>query len=168
VFLGKRGTGRSVLGTAMCRIFGNHSLHISSPEHLVGRFNAHQRQCAFLFSDEAFTGADRAAEGRLKRLITEGTLTIEGKGKDIITVPNHMHVMMASNEDWVVPAGEKERRYEVQEVADEHAQDPARFKPLYKQLHGGGLETMLFDLLDRDLGDWHPRQIVRTAALRGA
>lgn len=100
------------------------------PDHLVGRFNSHQRQCSFLFADEAYTVEDRAAAGRLKRLITEPTLSIEGKGKDIITVPNCLHVMMASNEDWVVPAGEIERRYEVQTVANDHAQDPAWFEPL--------------------------------------
>lgn len=158
-FLGKRGTGRSVLGASMCRLFGNHGLHISSPEHLVGRFNSHLRQCSFLFADEAYAVADRSAEGRLKRLITEGTLTIEGKGKDIITVPNHLHVMMAGNEDWIVPAGEIERRFQVQAVADTHAQEATWFGPLYAQLHTGGLEAMLFDLLHRDLGKWHPRQI---------
>src|SRR5262249_10735313 len=165
VFLGKRGTGRSTLGNAMCQIFGNHGLHISSPDHLVGRFNAHLRQCAFLFADEAYAVADRSAEGRLKRLITDPTITIEGKGRDIITAPNHLHVMIASNEDWVVPAGEIERRFVVQEVANDHAQDAAWFVPLYGQLNDGGLEAMLFDLLQLGLGDWHPRQIVRTAAL---
>jgi hypothetical protein len=165
VFLGKRGTGRGTLGNAMCRIFGNHALHITSTNHLVGRFNAHLRQCAFLFADEAYAVADRTAEGRLKGLITEATIPVEGKGKDVISVPNHLHVMMASNEDWVVPAGEIERRFVVQEVADNHAQEEAWFKPLYEQLNDGGLEAMLFDLLNRDLGDWHPRKIVRTAAL---
>jgi hypothetical protein len=164
-FLGKRGTGRGTLGNAMCRIFGNHGLHITSTNHLVGRFNAHLRQCAFLFADEAYAVADRSAEGRLKGLITEPTIPVEGKGKDVIAALNHTHIMMASNEDWVVPAGEIERRFVVQEVADTHAQEEAWFKPLYEQLNGGGLEAMLFDLLNRDLGDWHPRKIVRTAAL---
>jgi hypothetical protein len=165
VFLGKRGTGRGTLGNAMWRIFGNHALHITSPQHLVGRFNAHLRQCAFLFADEAYAVADRIAEGRLKALITDPTIPMEAKGRDVITVPNHLHVMMASNEDWVVPAGEIERRFVVQEVANDHAQDSAWFVPLYQQLNAGGLEGMLFDLLNRDLGDWHPRGIVRTAAL---
>src|SRR5262249_7255158 len=165
VFLGERGTGRGVLGNAMCRIFGNHALHISSPHHLTGHFNAHLRQCAFLFADEAYAASERSAEGRLKALITEPTIPIEAKGKDVITAPNHLHVMMASNEDWVVPAGRIERRFVVSEVTDDHAQDPAYFKPLFAQMNEGGLEAMLFDLLQRDLGDFHPRQIVRTDAL---
>jgi hypothetical protein len=166
VFLGERGTGRGVLGNAMCRIFGNHALHISSPHHLTGHFNAHLRQCAFLFADEAYAASERSAEGRLKALITEPTIPIEGKGKDVITAPNHLHVMMASNEDWVIPAGRMERRFMVQEVTDDHAQDPAYFKPLFEQMNAGGLEAMLFDLLNTVLSrDWHPRQIVRTDAL---
>src|SRR5262249_16740095 len=60
VFIGKRGSGRGTLGNFMCRIFGNHGLHISSPHHLVGRFNAHLRQCCFLFADEAYAVADRS------------------------------------------------------------------------------------------------------------
>src|SRR6516165_2718207 len=45
VFIGARGTGEGTLGKALCRSFGQHALHVSNPEHLVGRFNAHLRQC---------------------------------------------------------------------------------------------------------------------------
>jgi hypothetical protein len=98
-------------------------------------------------------------------MITEPTLDIEPKGRDVMTEPNRLHAMFASNEDWVVPAGAYERRYVVQRVADTHRQDGKWFGPIYEQLRTGGCEAMLFDLLERDLGDWHPRQIVRTAAL---
>jgi Family of unknown function (DUF5906) len=118
-----------------------------------------------LFADECFAPQDKAAEGMLKRLITEPTLQIEAKGRDSIEEPNRLHVMLASNNDWVVPAGNYERRFVAQRVADTHLQDKAWFDPIYKQLRCGGLEAMLFDLLERDLGDWHPRRIVRTAAL---
>src|SRR5262249_54280438 len=64
VFLGKRGSGRGTLGNAMVRIFGNHGLQINSPQHLVGRFNAHLRQCALLFADEAYAVADKSTEGK--------------------------------------------------------------------------------------------------------
>jgi hypothetical protein len=165
VFLGERGTGKGTLGKAMCRIFGQHSLHISSSDHLTGRFTGHLRQCSFLFADEAYAANDKTAEGRLKRMITEDTLTIEAKGRDPTDEPNRLHVTLASNNDWVIPAGEHERRFACSQVADTHRQDPAWFGPIYDQLRNGGYEAMLFDLLNYDLGDWHPRQIVRTAAL---
>jgi Family of unknown function (DUF5906)/RepB DNA-primase from phage plasmid len=167
VFIGERGSGKGTLGKALSKIFGQHALHLSSPEHLTGRFNAHLRQCCFLFADEAYGPKDKSAEGTLKRLITEDTLTIEQKGRDPIEVPNLLHVMMASNNEWVVPAGAHERRFMVQRVSEAHRQDPAWFGPLYKQMREGGYAAMLFDLLERDLGDWHPRNIVRTEALTG-
>jgi len=165
VFLGERGTGKGTLAKAMCRIFGQHSLHLSSSDHLTGRFTGHLRQCSFLFADEAYAPGDKTAEGRLKRLITEPTLTIEAKGRDPVDEPNRLHIMMASNNEWVIPAGEHERRFVVQRVADTYRQDPAWFGPIYQRLRSGGYEAMLFDLLHHDMGDWHPRQIVRTAAL---
>jgi hypothetical protein len=157
--------GEGLLGRAMCRIFGQHGRHISSPEHLTGKFNSHLQQCCFLFADEAAAPQDRKAEGALKRLVTEPTLFIEPKGVDSFEVPNRLSVMMASNHNWVVPASEKERRYVAQDVADDHQQDEAWFEPIYKEMRNGGLEAMLYDLLARNLGDWHPRRIVFTAAL---
>jgi hypothetical protein len=165
VFLGGLGIGKGLLGRAMCRIFGQHARHVSSPEHLTGRFNAHLRQCCFLFADECYGPNDKSAEGQLKRLITEDTLHIEPKGLDAFDAPNRLHVMISSNHEWVIPAGVKERRFQVQEAADSHQQDPDWFKPLYQEMSNGGLRAMLYDLLHRDLGDWHPRQIVRTEAL---
>jgi hypothetical protein len=165
VFMGDRGTGRGTLGKVMCKLFGQHARHISSPVHMTGRFNAHMRQCSFLFADEAYAPGDKSAEGQLKRLITEPTLQIEPKGRDPVEEPNRLHAMFASNEDWVVPAGAFERRYVVQEVANTYRQDKTWFGPIYEQLRSGGYEAMLLDLLERDLGNWHPRDIVRTAAL---
>jgi len=165
VFIGERGSGKGTLGKALSKIFGQHALHLSSPEHLTGRFNAHLRQCTFLFADEAYGPKDKSAEGTLKRLITEDTLTIEQKGRDPIEVPNLLHVMMASNNEWVIPAGAHERRFMVQRVSEVHRQDPAWFGPLYNQMREGGYAAMLFDLLARDLSDWHPRDIIHTEAL---
>ena len=164
-FIGKRGTGKGTLGKALCRIFGQHGLHLTSPDQFTGRFNEHLRQCCFVFADEAYGPKDRTAEGELKRKITESTISIEPKHRKRFEVPNRLHVMFASNNDWVVPAGEYERRFVVGNVSDVHLQDQAWFGPLYKQLRDGGYEAMLYDLLQMDLGDWHPRRIVRTAAL---
>jgi hypothetical protein len=94
VFLGGIGTGKGTLGKAMCRIFGQHGRHLSSPEHLTGRFNAHLRQCCFLFGDECYGPKDKSAEGTLKRLITEPTLQIEPKGRDVVEEPNRLHVIL--------------------------------------------------------------------------
>jgi hypothetical protein len=165
VLLGGVGTGKGLLGRAMCRIFGQHGRHISASEHLTGKFNAHMQMCCFLFADEAFAPQDKKAEGAIKPLVTEDTLFIEPKGVDPFEVPNRLHVMLASNHDWVIPASEKERRYVVQQVDETRQQDEKWFNPIYQEMRSGGLQAMMYDLLDRNLGDWRPRKIVRTAAL---
>ena len=165
VFKGKRGTGKGTLGNALCRIFGQHGSHISSAEHLAGRFNGHLRDVCFLFADEAYWPGDKGAEGSLKRLITEPDLFIEDKGEKAIPAPNRLHVMMASNEDWIVPAGPDERRYAVFDVSDRHKRNEQWFSPLSEQMQAGGYAAMLHDLLHFDLGNWHPRQAPQTTAL---
>jgi hypothetical protein len=93
-------------------------------------------------------------------------LLIEQKGVDATVVRNCLHVLMASNESWVVPVGEAERRFAVFEVSNCRRQDSAWFRPLNAQLDNGGLEAMLHDLLAMDLGDWHPREVPKTEGLR--
>jgi hypothetical protein len=165
VFKGKRGVGKGTLGNAMLRIFGQHGVHISSTDHLTGHFNNHLRDACLLFADEAYFPGNKNAEGSLKRLITEPTLFIEGKGRDGISVTNMLHVIIASNEDWVVPAGERERRYVMLDVPDTHIQEAKWFEPIHAELEGGGYGAMLFDLLHHDLGDWHPRRIPANCGL---
>ncbi|WP_296029660.1 DUF5906 domain-containing protein [uncultured Alcanivorax sp.] len=160
VLKGGRGTGKGIFARALKHLFGQHGLQVNSPAQLTGRFNAHLRDCCLLFADEAIAPGDKAAESVLKGLITEPELTIEGKGVNLVQARNRLHVVMASNEEWVVPAGIDERRFAVFEVSSEHAQDSDYFKAIADQLKGGGLAAMLHDLLSRELGDWHPRRNV--------
>ncbi len=165
-FRGEEGVGKGVLGNTMRMIFGGaHGLAINSPKQLTGDFNAHLRNTIFLFADEAFWPGDQSAIGTLKHIITEDMLTIEPKGRDLIQVPNRLHIMIATNHEWVVPAGPDARRYVVFDVPNTHKQDFTYFGPLIKQLDEGGRAAMLYDLLHMNLGDWHPREVVKTKAL---
>jgi phage/plasmid primase-like uncharacterized protein len=157
VFRGLKGTGKGTLGNAMCRTFGPHGLQISNGKHLVGSFNMHMSQCTFLFADEAYWPGAKEGEGALKRLITEPTLTIETKGVDLFAVANRLHVMIAGNDPWLVPASGDERRFAVNDVSDHRRGDQAYFRALYAEMNNGGLAAMLHDMLAFDLKRWHPR-----------
>lgn len=58
-FKGAKGTGKGTLGRVLQHIAGAHGLHISSPEHITGRFNSHLQNCICLFADEAFWAGDK-------------------------------------------------------------------------------------------------------------
>lgn len=158
-FKGAKGTGKGTLGRVLQHIAGAHGLHISSPEHITGRFNSHLQNCICLFADEAFWAGDKSGEAKLKALVTEPTVAYEGKGRDAVMGKNLIHIVMASNSDWVVPAGlDGERRFAVFEVNDSRKDDHAFFDALNRQLDNGGRAAFLHDMLARDIRGWHPRK----------
>jgi hypothetical protein len=165
VFRGGRGTGKSVSAKYFGKLFGRHFVSVSNARHLTGNFNRHLHDCVLLFADEAFWAGDKQGENVLKALITEPTLTIEPKGKDLLTVKNCLHIMMASNNEWVVPAGSRERRFFVLDVSDKRQQDTDYFRALDEQMVGGGLSAMLHDLLQYDLSKFEHRKVPQTDAL---
>ena len=61
-FIGEKGSGKGTIGNAMCRLHGQHCLHISNSRDLTGNFNIHLRDCCFLFADEAWA-ATRPRKG---------------------------------------------------------------------------------------------------------
>lgn len=164
-FQGTKGVGKGTFFRALCSIAGKHGMQITSSEHLTGRFNDHLRDVLFLFADEAVKAYDKDGESRLKGLITEPVLTFEGKGRDARTGRNRLHIGMASNEDWFVPMGlDGERRFLLQRANTLWAGDANKWKfdALNRQLQDGGLEALLFDLLDRDISGWSPRDRIPT------
>jgi hypothetical protein len=104
VMRGEEGCGKGIVARALLRLFGQHGRHITNAAHLVGRFNAHLQCCVALFVDEAFFAGDVAHTGVLKALITEPTLAIEEKYRSVVEAQNFLHIIMASNARWVVPA----------------------------------------------------------------
>ncbi|MGX2039249.1 primase-helicase family protein [Methylocaldum sp. MU1018] len=165
VLRGRRGTGKSFFAKKFGHLFGRHFLQVANSQHLVGNFNAHLRDTVLLFGDEAFYAGDKKHESILKTLVTEENIVIEGKGVDAEAAPNYTHLILASNEDWVVPAGLDERRFFVIEMSDGHKQDHAYFAKIQADLDGGGYENLLHFLRTYDLSNFEVRRVPNTQAL---
>ena len=166
VMQGKEGTGKGTLANTLRRITGHHGLTISNSKHLTGHFNAHLRDLVFLFADEALFAGDKSQIGALNTLITDEYMTVEGKFQNAVGTRNFLHLMMASNEDWVIPAGKDARRYFVLKVSDARMRDTAYFSAIAQQLDAGGRAAMLHDLLARDLSCFDVRAVPTTEGLR--
>jgi hypothetical protein len=149
----------------MGALFGQHFLHLSDARHLTGNFNAHLRDSCLVFADEAFYAGDKQPEGQLKRLVTEPTLMIEAKYANAVPARNCLHLIVASNDDWVVPAGTDERRFFVLDVSSARQKDYEYFGSLKKELEDGGKTAMLHELLDRDLSGFNVRDVPQTSGL---
>ena len=165
VLQGGRGTGKGMFGNAICMLLGQHACHVTNGKHVTGNFNAHLEDCVFLFADEAFWAGDKAAENVLKGLITEPVTPIERKFGDLKHTINMLHILMASNNDWVVPAGLDERRYCVLKVNNSMAGDFEYIAALQQEIYNGGLAAMLHELQNLDISDFNVRDVPKTPGL---
>jgi phage/plasmid-associated DNA primase len=165
VLKGKQGTGKGTFVKYISKLVEPHFAHVSSQERLTGRFNSILEDTLLLFLDEAIWAGDKRAEGELKRLITEDTIVIERKGLDSYPVKNYLNIIIASNNDWIVPAGLQERRMLVLEVSDKYMQDKKYFRAIEEEMDNGGLEAMYYDLLNFDYSKIDLRTPPKTKAL---
>src|SRR6185437_8695660 len=141
-FRGAQGAGKGIVARTFGRFFGKHFVHIANGEQLTGRFNASLATSCAVFLDEALWAGDKKGEGVLKALITEPRLHLEAKFRDPIMVDNRLRIMVASNEDWCVPAGIGDRRWFVLDVANTYAGMEHRdyWTALYAEIENGGAE----------------------------
>ena len=109
---------------------------------------------------------DGPGENTPKRsAITDDRIFINPKHLRGYWAPNIMHAILTTNHTHAIHAGVRARRWFVCEVDDEHVGDRGYFNALYGDLKSGGYEQFLNALLETDLGDWHPREILRTEEL---
>jgi hypothetical protein len=170
---GGEGAGKGFMWRNYGKLFGKHFKHIVNGEHLTGRFNGVLGDACAVFLDEALWAGDRKGEQVLKALTTEDTFQLERKFCDPIPVKNRVRIMIASNNDWIVPVGPRGRRNVVLDVSDEYTDenDPkskAYWEPLQAQFGNyapdDGRAAMLYDLLHKDLSGFNIRAVPRSAA----
>jgi Family of unknown function (DUF5906) len=165
VLRGAEGVGKGIFGNAILRLTAPHSVHVIQANQILGRFNGLLMGVLYAFLDESFWAGDKQFESSLKGLITERELTVEHKGKEAIKVSNYARFLMASNSDWVVPAGHGARRFLVLDVSDKRKGDFVYFKELKEHINNGGLEAWAHHLLKLDLTDFELRNVPKTKAL---
>ncbi len=167
VLRGRQGTGKTLFAELFGELFGRHYLAVTDAKHLTGSFNAHLRDCVVLFGDEAFNVGDRGHEQKLKTLVTSSLLTYEAKGVDSEAGPNYVHLIAASNAEWVVPADLDDRRFFVLDVSAHRAGDRQYFAALVRETRReGGAAALLKFLLEYDLSGFEVRDVPKTGALR--
>ena len=165
VLRGRMGTGKTKAGEVIGSLIEDHFFLVDEPRYITGQFNAHMASCLLLQAEEAVWAGDKAAEGRLKSLITSNIQMIEAKGIDPVRIRNYVRLIMTSNEDWVVPAGMDERRFAIFDVGDTVKEDFEYFRQMDEELDQGGRQALLADLLAFDLSTVELRSIPRTDGL---
>ena len=165
VLRGSQGTGKGTFAQHFGKIFGDHFQHLVHMDHLLGRFNVHLSSALVVFADEIVWGGNKREEGQLKGIITESRRVMEAKFKDPILVDNYARFIFATNEDWAVPTGPKERRYCVLNIDESKAGDKIYFDAINSEMRNGGVEALMYTLVNLDLSHFNVRRCPVTEGL---
>lgn len=128
VLVGVQGAGKTFLGERVLgEIIGpSHYLQVNNVSRLTDKFNTSIDNRVFVQCDEAVHSYQKDVASRLKSVITDATLTIEPKGVNAYTKPNHMRLLFTSNEETAalfIDASPHERRFTVIKVSSCRASD---------------------------------------------
>ena len=164
-FRGEQGTGKTKLGEVFGSLIRSHYLLAASPRYVTGQFNSHMASLLVLHADEAFWAGDKKSEGTLKDLVSGKNHMLEYKGIDAIEIKNFIRLFVTSNNNWIVPAGFRDRRWAIFDMGEDHMQDHAYFAAIDQEMDNGGREALLHYLLNFDLTQVDLRTVPKTAAL---
>lgn len=159
VLRGLQGTGKNKFVEYFGKIFDPYYVTVTTLDHVTGKFNNHLKYAYLIHANEATWGNTKKEVGAIKALITDPTIMIEGKGKDAVPVNNCRHLIVSSNEDWAVPMDLDDRRFFVLNISAHRKEDTRYFQELEHQMSQGGIEALLYDLLQEDLSDFDPRKM---------
>jgi hypothetical protein len=175
---GPPGCGKGVFALGYGRLFGQHFLHATHRDHVVGKFNAHQAETCLIFVDEALYAEIAADAQILKTMTSETTKLLERKGIDPIQIDNFARQIFATNDEHPIQIEHNDRRYPAIYVREDRsfANEPdeqrkadkrkAYFIPILDELKNGGSEALLGFLLDRDIRGFNAEAIPETAERR--
>jgi hypothetical protein len=150
VMRGKKGCGKGAFTDYFKEIFGESFLAMADPKHFTGQFNMHLSKALVVLLDEAVWGGDKQSESKLKFIITAPETLYTPKGIDSIPMKSFLNIIIASNEDWVVPATGDERRFFVLDVSKKFLKNKKYFDAFYDEILNGGPAAMMYDLLKHD------------------
>ncbi len=152
---GKQGTGKSLIGRTMMRIYGPNSMAVGA-KHLRGSFNSWAENRQFILGDE-ITGSDKRADAdELKNLITQHEMQINTKYVPEYYVPDCVNYYFTSNHPDAFFMDDDDRRNCIFHTAYDPLPD-AFYKAYDKWMKGDGPSYLFDHLLHIDLGDFDPQ-----------
>lgn len=164
-FRGKPGCGKTTLSETFMAICPNHTVMTSNLEKLLDGFNGETVYIKYFLGEEALWGGDKRLEGKFKHAVTGKQREIEIKGVTKFYIPNYSQFILTSNEKWIMPAGEGDRRAEIFDCTDEFIGNHAYFAEYHDWLYGEGKNALMYHFLyEIDLEGFNPRQLVETKA----
>jgi hypothetical protein len=163
---GEEGAGKGILYTEyLAKIVGpGHSFHVINPDDVVGRFNHMLRACILCFDDESLFVGNKAALEKLKKIITEPTISIEEKHKPTFIVDSFLHLLMASNNEHMLTQSANARRHFMLQALNMYSgQQTKESEEYFNKICNVPVEAFAYHLYHEiDIENWKPTRFPAT------
>jgi len=168
VLRGTERCGKGMILQIVADILGqDYMFSPGSPESVFGNFNEGMSNCLMLFLDELVWGGDKTKAGTLKKLITEPHIYVNKKHMPLEKVDNLCNIFISSNEQYVIPAGSTDQRFQVLDVSPELSVIPrSQSTKICRAVHEIDMRALAKFFYMRDVSKWDHRRIINTAGLR--
>lgn len=163
----QEGAGKGIIIQKLEPAFGEYFYHITDYGKILGNFNSSLENRLFCFLDEGVWGGQKKEIGKLKTFITELKLTINKKNVPEYQIDNRMNLIIASNEDFVIPAGKAPRRYFMLQLDDKYCGSQTEQKREYfNKIEAVPSEAIIYFFYNRDISNFNPCVIPITEAIQ--
>ena len=95
------GVGKSFFVEKLSELMSPYYFKTSNPAYVFGDHNGQLKNVILLHLEEAVWAGSKKDESLLKDLITGKTLEINDKFIPVYSVPNHLHLFITGNPDWL-------------------------------------------------------------------
>ena len=150
----KHGTGKSLIGYTLGKIYGKNFAEISQQD-LHGSFNEWAESKQFVLGDDVTGSNKREDADMLKKMITQKTIRINAKFIPTYVIDDCINYFFTSNQPDAFFLEDDDRRHFIHEVVVEPL--TSEFYNSYGEWLANGGASALFDyFLKLDLGDFNP------------
>ena len=165
ILIGGQGIGKGTVGRILQRIWSATYIQVNNIDAVIGTFNAVLERAYIVFMDEALFAGNRRGTDELKSTVTEPIIQISEKYQPSRQIRSHHRFIAATNADHFKNTERDDRRDFTLRVSDARKGDLAYWTTLNDEIENGGVEAMVYDLLQMDLSDFNVRNKPNTKEL---
>lgn len=151
------GVGKSAIGLLMSRIIGNRNIVRPSTDEVSGQWTIWQEGAQLAIIEELMASGSFGVADRLKTVISEPTLRIAEKFKNIYSIPNHLNIMAFTNHADALKLENGERRWMILECKAAPRSE-GYYNELFDRINSkNGPRAVKHLLMNRDLDLFNPK-----------
>lgn len=150
---GEPGVGKSTFAACFAELFGRSAYTVDNIDNITGQFNGVLFEKIVIVGEESVWGGDKKQYSILKRLITDSSVNISFKFKEIFSSKNYLRFIFLTNSEWSAPNEVGDRRMFVLCADEVFKKDTQFFGELWDDMRNGGFEDLMYILMNRDISN---------------